>query len=72
MRSGSYLNRSLCLASPVKPEVVLRGFIADLCGIVSWASARRADSYCTNGSDERDYAAAYYERVGYPWLHRDL
>jgi len=61
----------LCERDQVKPEVVLRGFIADLCGIVSWASDPRADGYCSNGSDERDYAAAYYDRVGYPWLHRD-
>lgn len=55
----------LCERDQVKPEV------ADLCGIISWARDPRADGYCSNGSDERDYAAAYYERVGYPWLHRD-
>jgi hypothetical protein len=50
--------------------MVLTGFIADLCGIVSWASEPRADGYNSNGSDERDMARAYYERVGYPWWHR--
>jgi hypothetical protein len=61
----------LCERDQVKPEVVLRGFIADLCGLISWANDPRPDGYCSNGSDERDYAAAYYDRVGYPWLHRD-
>jgi len=50
----------------VEPETVLRGFIADLCGIMNWASNPRADGYGSNGSDERDFASAYYDRVGYP------
>jgi hypothetical protein len=50
--------------------VVLRGFIADLCEITSWADAPRADGYSNNGSDERRYAMEYYERVGYPWLYK--
>jgi hypothetical protein len=48
----------LCRRDNVKPSEVLRGFIADLCGLES-------REYCTNGSDERMYARAYYERCGY-------
>lgn len=60
----------LCAADGVTPETVLRGFIADLAGIINWANAPRADGYGSNGSDERDMAQAYYERVGSPYLHR--
>lgn len=61
----------LCKRDGVKPEVVLRGFIADLCGIMNWAHSPRADGYSSNGSDERDKAEAYYDRVGYPYIHND-
>ena len=57
----------LCQADGIKPETVLRGFIADLAGIISWVSNPRTDGYCSNGSDERNYAMEYYDRVGYPW-----
>ena len=58
----------LCEADLQKPEVVLRGFIADLAGIVSWCSNPRADRYASNGSDERRMAEDYYNRVGYPYM----
>jgi hypothetical protein len=61
---------ALCKADNVPPEVVLRGFIADLAEITSWADAPRADGYSNNGSDERCMAMEYYERVGYPWLFK--
>ena len=61
---------ALCQRDGVAPELVLRGFIADLCQIMSWAAAPRTDGYCSNGSDERSYARAYYERVGYPWWNK--
>lgn len=54
----------------MKPEVVLRGFIADLCGLMNWSNNPRTDGYSSNGSDERDYAEAYY-RVGYPYINHD-
>jgi hypothetical protein len=57
----------LCKADGVEPEFVLRGFIADLCALISWASDPRTDGYQSNGSDERMYARQYYRRVGYPW-----
>ncbi len=56
----------LCESDLQKPEAVLRGFIADLAGIVNWQSNPRTDGYSSNGSDERDMAQAYYNRVGYP------
>lgn len=60
----------LCEDDGVTPEMVLRGFIADLAGIMNWASDPRADGYSSNGSDERRMAGEYYERVGYPWFNR--
>jgi hypothetical protein len=62
----------LCREDQIEPEMVLRGFIADLCGIVSWAANPRPDGYNSNGSDERSMAMDYYRRVGYPWRHRPL
>ena len=58
---------ALCEEDGTDPETVLRGFIADLAGIINWAANPRADGYSSNGSDERDMARAYYERVGYPY-----
>ncbi len=60
----------LCAADQVEPDFVLRGFIADLCGIMNWVAAPRADGYSSNGSDERMKAQEYYDRVGYPYWHR--
>jgi hypothetical protein len=61
---------ALCRRDQVQPEDVLRGFIADLCELVSWASNPRTDGYASNGSDERQYAQDYYDRVGWPWIHK--
>jgi hypothetical protein len=61
----------LCKGDGVEPQVVLCGFIADLCGIMNWANNPRADGYSSNGSDERRMAEEYYERVGYPFIHHD-
>jgi hypothetical protein len=60
----------LCRRDAVAPETVLRGFIADLCGIIDWVSAPREDGYSSNGSDEREKAQTYYDRVGYPYWHQ--
>lgn len=57
----------LCDFDRIEPTRILRGFIADLCGIISWHSNPRAESYSSNGSDEREFARAYYDRVGYPY-----
>lgn len=64
---------ALCASDGVAPELVLRGFIADLCQIMSWAADPRTDGYCSNGSDgsdERSMAMEYYRRVGYPWWNK--
>jgi hypothetical protein len=61
---------ALCASDGVAPELVLRGFIADLCELMSWASHPRTDGYSSNGSDERRMAMEYYERVGYPWWNK--
>jgi hypothetical protein len=50
----------LCKTHGIEPETVIRGFIADLCHL------RTAD-YHTNGSDERNLADDYYQRVGYAY-----
>jgi hypothetical protein len=60
----------LCKRDGVEPRIVLRGFIADLAEIMNWVDSPRRDGYSSNGSDERSYAMAYYERVGYPWWHK--
>jgi hypothetical protein len=61
---------ALCQRDGVAPDLVLRGFIADLCQIMSWAAEPRTDGYSSNGSDERSMAYQYYERVGYPWWNK--
>ena len=61
---------ALCASDGVAPELVLRGFIADLCEIMSWAADPRTDGYCSNGGDERRMAMEYYRRVGYPWWNK--
>ena len=61
---------ALCASDGVAPELVLRGFIADLAGIMNWVASPRTDGYSSNGSDERRLAMEYYERVGYPWWNK--
>jgi hypothetical protein len=62
---------ALCERDSVTPETVLRGFIGDVCSLISWVNNPRTDGYGSNGSDERDMAYAYYERVGYPWWNQE-
>jgi len=59
---------ALCADDMVCPTAILRGFIADLCGIIHWHSNPRVDGYNSNGSDEREFARRYYDRVGYPYV----
>ena len=61
----------LCDRDETLPEIVLRGFIADLCGLMNWSNNPRSDGYTCNGSDERMMARDYYNRVGYPEEWRD-
>lgn len=46
-----------------KPEDVLRGFIADVAEIRDEMRRPRADGYSSNGSDERELAAAWLDRA---------
>ena len=45
-----------CRYRNTTPDAVLRGFIADL-------HCLRTQDYCTNGSDERQLADAYFDRT---------
>jgi len=49
------------------PEELLRGFIADAAGVSSEVRRPRADGFSSNGSDERDYAAAWIDRAYGMW-----
>lgn len=60
-----------CAADGVRPETVLRGFIADLAEIHNWANNPREDGYGSNGSDERRMANEYYDRVGYTYWKQE-
>lgn len=50
---------------------LLRGFIADVCGLQSYVSCPRADGYTSNGSDERMLAQDWLERA-YGWNRINL
>jgi len=58
----------LCENHHTTPEIVLRGFIGDVAGIMNWIAHPREDGYGSNGSDERDRAWAYFDRCGYGHL----
>lgn len=53
----------LCDACGVRPEVLLRGFIADLCGLQNLRDRPREDGYDSNGSDERMLAQDWFDRA---------
>jgi len=55
---------ALCKRDNVPPEVVLRGFIADLCELLD-----QTHGYQLHGSSECQHAQAYYDRVGYSWWY---
>jgi len=57
----------LCEDCGLAPATVLRGFVADLCGLYSWTSCPREDNYSNNGSDERALAKDYFRRA-YGWV----
>lgn len=56
----------ICEEIGTDPVDVLRGFIADLCGLQNDAARPRADGFSSNGSDEREMADTYFERA-YGW-----
>jgi hypothetical protein len=60
-----YLN--YCAVRGLQPASVLRAFVADLCRLFNWINCPREDDYSTNGSDERLYAEAYFQRC-FGWV----
>lgn len=54
-----------CGSRGLNAEEVLRGFIADLCGLQSSVANPREDGFCSNGGDERRIAAEWFDRA-YP------
>jgi hypothetical protein len=60
----------LCQLDGVDPSTVLKGFIADLCGITGWLHVPRTDGYCRHGSDESEMARVYFWSVGHHWRQR--
>lgn len=52
-----------CRRVQMKPEDVLRGFIADVSDISNYVNRPRADGYSSNGSDEREMASAWLDRA---------
>jgi hypothetical protein len=53
----------LCESRGLTAEEVLRGFIADLCGLQNEVANPREDGYSSNGSDERRIAGEWFERA---------
>jgi hypothetical protein len=56
---------ALCESRGLTPEQVLQGFIADVCGLQNYVNHPREDGFSSHGSDERDFAARWFERA-YP------
>ena len=56
---------ALCHSHRVEPGTVLRGFVADLCGLTSPETG-----FVCNGEPARDLARWYYAQVGYAWWPR--
>jgi hypothetical protein len=54
-----------CRADSVEPGTVLRGFVADLCGITDAEAG-----FVCNGERATDLARWYYAQVGYAWWPR--
>ena len=54
----------LCEIDGIDPALMLRGFIADVCGITGWVHVPRTDGYASHGSDECQMARAYFWRAG--------
>lgn len=52
-----------CRRVQMTPEELLRSFVGDLSGLINSRACPRADGYGSNGSDEREYADAWYERA---------
>ena len=61
---------NLCDDHGLDPVAVLRGFIADLCGLQNYVRSPREDGLSSHGSDERMYAQQWFERA-YPDFGED-
>lgn len=57
----------LCESRGMSPQDVLKGLIADICGLKNYFVLPREDGYCSNGSDERMYAEQWFERAYPDW-----
>jgi hypothetical protein len=56
-----------CAVRGLTPMSVLRAFVGDLRQLFNWVACPREDGYSTNGSDERMYAMAYFQRT-FGWV----
>jgi hypothetical protein len=57
----------LCESRGLTPEQVLRGFIADVCGLQNFVVNPREDGFSSHGSDERMYAEQWFDRAYPSW-----
>lgn len=57
----------MCAGRSLEPELVLRGFIADLCRLQNYVINPREDGYSSNGSDERMMAEQWFDRAYPDW-----
>lgn len=57
----------LCAERGLAPELVLRGFIADVCRLQSYVVNPREDGFSSNGSDERMLAEQWFDRAYPDW-----
>lgn len=58
---------ALCADRKIEPSDVLRGLVADVCGLQNYVANPREDEYSSNGSDERMYAAQWFDRAYPDW-----
>jgi hypothetical protein len=56
-----------CETRGLKPARVLGAYVADVCGLSSLFECPREDRYTSGGSDEREFAMAYFQRA-FGWV----
>lgn len=54
---------AFCEVRGLTPDIVLRAFVADLCGLMSYFICPREDGYSSSGTDERLRAMEYFQRT---------
>lgn len=62
---------AMCENNGLAAEDVLKGFIADLCGLKNYWVLPREDGYSSNGSDEREYAVQWFDRAYPDWSNTE-